>query len=179
MRRLVVLLGGLLVLATANLAIWQKEDLLANGRVVLLPLAPVDPRSLMQGDYMALRFQLAADAFGSAGTRWSIDARKDVLRDGFVVVALDGDGVATFRRIDDGKPLAADEARIRFRVRNGEPKFGTNAFFFQEGHARHYERARFGEIRLAPDGDLLLTALRGAERQRLGPAHSPDRKGPD
>jgi uncharacterized membrane-anchored protein len=176
-RKLVVLLGGLLVLATANLAIWQKEDLLANGRVVLLPLAPVDPRSLMQGDYMALRFQLATDAFRWTGAQWSSESRKDMRQDGFVVAALDGDGVATFRRIDDGNPLAADEVRIRFRVRNGEPKIGTNAFFFQEGHARYYERARFGEIRLAPDGDLLLTALRGAERQRLGPAAAttPDR----
>ena len=175
MRRLVVLLGGLLVLGTANLAIWQKEDLLANGRAVLLPLAPVDPRSLMQGDYMALRFQLASDAFGWTGARWSSGSRKDMLHDGFLVVTVDGDGVAKFRRIDDGKPLAADEVRIRFRVRNGEPKIGTNAFFFQEGHARYYERARFGEIRLAPDGDLLLTALRGEERQRLGPAQSAEK----
>src|SRR5690606_6091689 len=29
------------------------------GQVVVLSLAPVDPRSLMQGDYMALRFAVA------------------------------------------------------------------------------------------------------------------------
>ncbi|MFX7329222.1 GDYXXLXY domain-containing protein, partial [Acinetobacter baumannii] len=34
----------------------QKEMLLKEGQLVLLPLAPVDPRSLMQGDYMALRY---------------------------------------------------------------------------------------------------------------------------
>ena len=59
------LLGGLLVLGIANFAIWQKEDVLANGRTILLELAPVDPRSLMQGDYMALRFRLAADVGAS------------------------------------------------------------------------------------------------------------------
>ena len=40
----------------ANGSIWQREQLLGSGRVVILELAPVDPRSLMQGDYMALTF---------------------------------------------------------------------------------------------------------------------------
>ena len=55
--RTVGVLGGLaLVLAVANGSIWQREQLLGSGRVVILELAPVDPRSLMQGDYMALTF---------------------------------------------------------------------------------------------------------------------------
>ena len=171
MRRLVILLGGLLVLGIANFAIWQKEDVLANGRTILLELAPVDPRSLMQGDYMALRFQVARDAFGWEGGRlFNPERRHEGLRDGFVVVGIDPRGVATFRRLDDGRAPGADEARIRYRVRNGVPKFGTNAFFFQEGHAAHYERARYGEARLAPNGDLLLVALRGTDLEPLGPA---------
>ena len=30
---------------------------MTEGSVILLQTAPIDPRSLMQGDYMALRFQ--------------------------------------------------------------------------------------------------------------------------
>lgn len=40
-------------LGVANGAIWQKEQLISTGRPIFLELAPVDPRSLMQGDYMA------------------------------------------------------------------------------------------------------------------------------
>ena len=57
--RWVVLLTTLAVLVVVNSAIWQKERHIAQGEVVYLELAPVDPRSLMQGDYMALNFALA------------------------------------------------------------------------------------------------------------------------
>ena len=64
MRKAIVLIAGLLILAGVTAAISSKEQLLVTGRVVFLELAPVDPRSLMQGDYMALRFKAANDAFG-------------------------------------------------------------------------------------------------------------------
>ncbi len=69
--------------------------------------------------------------------------------------------------MDEGTPLAPDEVLLRYRVREGEIKFATNAFFFQEGTARRYEGARYGEFRVAPDGELLLTGLRGKELQPL------------
>jgi uncharacterized membrane-anchored protein len=160
-RKLVAILAGLVVLAVVNWSIYEREQLLAEGRVVVLPLAPVDPRSLMQGDYMALRFAVADDA-----------TRREpgqALQDGRIVVALDPHDVGTYVRHDDGSPLAESEAILRYRVRNGEVKFATNAYFFQEGEAERYAQARFGELRVAPDGDAILTGLRGEDLGRLGP----------
>ncbi|UYO75286.1 GDYXXLXY domain-containing protein [Halomonas qinghailakensis] len=57
--RWIVIVATAVVLAVVNWAIWQKEHHLAEGEIVYLELAPVDPRSLMQGDYMALSFALA------------------------------------------------------------------------------------------------------------------------
>jgi uncharacterized membrane-anchored protein len=48
-------------------------------------------------------------------------------------------------------------------------KFATNAYFFQEGTAKAYQRARYGEFRVSPSGELLLTHLRGEQLERLGP----------
>ncbi len=159
MRRFIVILAGIVLLAAVNWGIFARERLLADGRVMLLELVPVDPRSLLQGDYMALRFKVADDAFGREATK-----RKD----GHVVVQIGDDDVGTFVRFDDGTPLAAREARLRYRVRNGLPKFATNAYFFEEGHAADYAKARFGEFRVAPDGEAILTGLRGAEHASLG-----------
>jgi uncharacterized membrane-anchored protein len=159
MRKALVMLAGIAVLAAVNWGIHAREQLLASGRVVLLELAPVDPRSLMQGDYMALRFKVADDAF-----RRVVSDRGD----GYVIVQVGDGDVGTFRRFDDGTPLASSEARLRYRVRNGDPKFATNAFFFEEGHANDYAKARFGEFRVAPNGEAILTGLRDAERQPLG-----------
>ncbi len=162
MRKTIAILAGLAVLGAANWTIYKRERQLAEGAVVLLELAPLDPRSLMQGDYMALRFKVEVDAFGRA--------RKEDLADGRIVVRLDDRGVAAFVRRDAGEPLAPGERLLRYRVREGRVKFATNAFFFQEGHARHYERARYGEFRATPEGELLLTHLRGAALEPLGPS---------
>lgn len=59
MRSKLSLAGLLLVLLAVNLMVLNKESSLAQGRTVFLELAPVDPRSLMQGDYMVLRYALA------------------------------------------------------------------------------------------------------------------------
>ena len=162
MRKWIALVAGVAILALANYSIYSRERLLAEGRAVLLELAPVDPRSLMQGDYMALRFRAADDA------RRGRSSEEDSA-DGRVVLQVDAQGVARYKRIDDGSPLAADEVRLRYRIRAGEVKFATNAFFFQEGDARLYERARYGEFRVGEDGECLLTAMRGAKLERLGP----------
>lgn len=159
MRKTVALVAGLAVLAAANWSIVARERHLAEGRVVLLELAPVDPRSLLQGDYMALRFRAEND-LGAAGR---------VAEDGRMVVRTDGRGVAQFVRRDDGTPLAEDEVALRYRVRAGRVKFATNAFFFQEGTAKLYEPARYGEFRVSRSGELLLTGLRGKDLEPLGP----------
>jgi uncharacterized membrane-anchored protein len=161
MRKVIAILAGLAVLAATNYTIHSRERQLVDGAVVLLELAPVDPRSLMQGDYMALRFKVADNAFGHGP--------QEDARDGRIVVRLDERGVGSFVRRDGGEPLAAGEVLLRYRIRDRHVKFATNAFFFQEGHAQHYAGARYGEFRVSPSGELLLTHLRGENLERLGP----------
>ena len=59
-----IAIGSLIIiLALVNWTIAGKEKHLAEGKTVYLELAPVDPRSLMQGDHMALRFSLANEVY--------------------------------------------------------------------------------------------------------------------
>ncbi|MDH4134738.1 MAG: GDYXXLXY domain-containing protein [Gammaproteobacteria bacterium] len=161
MRKWIALIAGLLMLALANHAIYRKEQLLSQGRVVLLELAPVDPRSLMQGDYMALRYKVADEVFGRGRL-------KQGLHDGRIVLQLDAQGVGRFLRFDDAAALGVDEVRMRYRIRGEQVKFASNAFFFQEGQARLYQGARYGEFRVDAQGEALLTGLRGPDGLVLG-----------
>ena len=53
--------------------------------------------------------------------------------------------------------------QLRYRLRGNQVWLGTNAYFFEEGSARHYERARFGEFRVDRDtGEAVLVGLRDA-----------------
>lgn len=161
MRKLIAVLAGLIILLVVNITIYQREQLLSNGRVVLLELAPVDPRSLMQGDYMALRFKVATDAFPG----WNVERSR---ADGQLVVTIDERGVASFKRVADNTPLANNEALLNYRIRNNQVKFATNAYFFEEGSSQKYQSAHYGEFRVSADGEMLLTNLRDANLTVLG-----------
>lgn len=119
-----------------------------------MPLAPLDPRSLMQGDYMALRFELANDVM-------------DEPAGGVVVVKLDARRVATFVRREDGSPLGPDERRLRYTSRAGRPVFGADAFLFEEGRAKAFEAAKFGGMRVDPRGQLILESLHDEALRRI------------
>ncbi len=172
MRVKLAIFGLLLSLGLVNWSILLKEQHLAEGDIVYLQLAPIDPRSLMQGDYMALRFQLANQVYealpkNKQSKRWRQEVASD---DGFVVVHLDERKIATFKSIDNQQGLAKDDMLLRFRVRNGVVKFATNAYFFQEGHGQYYQAAKFGQFRVDQKGELLLVALFD---QDLKPLYAP------
>jgi uncharacterized membrane-anchored protein len=160
MRKIILILTTLVALVAVNFNIYQREQLITAGRPVLLALAPVDPRSLMQGEYMALRFEVANQAF----------RQKDLktLEDGHLVLSLDEQNRATFSRFAGDSTLADNEVLMRYRIRHGSAKFATNAFFFQEGEANRYTSARFGEFRVARDGEAILIRLRDQELSILG-----------
>jgi uncharacterized membrane-anchored protein len=141
MARRILIAAAVLVLGAVNWSIFAKERIKTNGERVFLALAPVDPRSLMQGDYMALRFEITNDIPAEAG--------------GSVPVKLDSNGVATVN-----PDSSAPGLRIRYRIRNGQVWLGTNAYFFEEGTAQRYENARFGEFRVdRASGEAVLVGL--------------------
>lgn len=170
-RPLVAFIALAFVVICVNVSILGKEKHLDTGRKVLLELAPVDPRSLMQGDYMALRFEVAGklqDALPSLGDSHGWWKKVDA-EDGWVVLDLDGRRVGRFAGVAT-TPANSSEQQINvaFRVRSGTIKFATNAFFFQEGTAENYAQARFGEFRVNDQGEPLLVSLLDENLNQLG-----------
>ena len=146
-----------IILAVVNFSIFSKEQHLKQGDTVYLKLAPVDPRSLMQGDYMALRFEAANQLYNALQSPHSEMVKST--HDGQIVVHLDENKVGTFQAIYQGQPLQENELRLNYRVRDDKIKFATNAFFFEEGTAERYEQARYGEFKVNEKGELLLNAM--------------------
>jgi uncharacterized membrane-anchored protein len=124
----------------------QKETLIGKGTEVLLRLAPVDPRSLMQGDYMALDFEVTR--------KISYDSKS-----GYVVVKVGDDRVAEFVRIQDGKGVNNGEFIIRYKRHNGRLTIGADNYFFQEGSAKKFENAKYGLLKVDSDGNSILVGL--------------------
>ncbi|HBZ08055.1 MAG TPA: hypothetical protein DEP03_17405 [Massilia sp.] len=154
-RRLAIGGAGALVLVVANTAIWEKEALIRNGAPVYVELAPVDPRSLMQGDYMALNYALPPEVALSAADAAMLVARRAP------------NGVATPLRIHEGEALAADEMLIELVRKKGRLMIASDAWYFAEGEAERWSHARYGEFRVDAKGKALLVGLRGPKLEAL------------
>ncbi|MDL2284525.1 GDYXXLXY domain-containing protein [Oxalobacter sp. OttesenSCG-928-P03] len=147
----------------------QKEHLLGSGERIVLDLRPVDPRSLMQGDYMTLRLEVEDLAYQALQQSASREETPGIFLKGTIVVAPDDSGVFRFVRLDDGTPLQEKEARLLYRGKRYGIKIGSGSFFFQEGYGKIFETARYVELRASPNGETLITHLLDEKRERIVP----------
>ena len=166
MGSLALLAGTLLTVLVANGAIWQKQNLIAHGKPLFMALVPVDPRSLMQGDYMRLRFATLNDR--TLPLLEDLGGKRPQ-----VVVQRDARGVGTVQRLHTpAQPLAANEMLLQLTPKDGDWVVVTDAWFFKEGQGPVWQAARFGEFRVLPDGRALLVGLADAALQPI-PAERP------
>ena len=160
---IVAVFGLVAVLIAANHTIWQRQQVVDNGQPVLLDLRPVDPRSLIQGDYMVLRY--AETVFPPRAERAELEAR------GSFVVRLDENDVASFSRFDGGGPLSEREVRLKYKQidRHGTIRLGAESFFFEEGKAETFNGARYGVLHVDDAGNSVLVGLAGEDWQMIRP----------
>ena len=154
-----------LVLAVLNYGIYAREQIMARGETLLLELTPVDPRSLMQGDYMRLAYQIARDA--------PVERLAAGQQRGYLVLRADQHKVARFVRFHGGEALSPGEKLLRFHVlppyslEKRSLRIVPDSFLFQEGHASHYQNARYGVFKFAGANEYLLTGLAAEDRRPL------------
>ncbi len=132
-----------------------KQYVVATGTEVVLQGAPVDPRSLMQGDYAILDYEIAVmpdryESFFEPG-------------DDVIVVLTKRDQVweAVDYLTTDWAPLRSD-VFIRGEMQsNGRIDFGIGTYFVPEGTGREIERAQDLKIRVSvsEDGDATVTGV--------------------
>jgi len=149
LKKTVLGISVIVTLVSVGFSVASRERLLKNGKTVLFELAPVDPRSIMQGDYMTLSYRIT-NAHGD-----SIPSR------GYIVFKADCQNVASrsIRFQKNKEPLSEDEMIIRYFCHKRVISIGSESFFFQEGEAGLYARAKYGGIKVSKDGESILYGL--------------------
>lgn len=148
----------LLQVAAMSLQIGKSEWLLSHGKLIKLQLQPLDPRSLIQGDYVRLRYRISEPPImqDNLETRFS---------KGKITVVLGPNpttNIYEFRReYQSDEQLAADEIRLNGEREGYEGiKYGIETFFVPEGTGRDYElNAKFAEVKVSAGGDAILVRL--------------------
>jgi len=144
--KIILVANLILVLAFFAFSVVQKEMLIGKGTEILLRLAPVDPRSMMQGDYMALNYEIFR----------KIDYRSE---SGYIVVKVGSDRVAEFVRVQSDKDVNDGEHLIRYKRESGRLSVGADNYFFQEGSAPKFEKAKYGLLKVDAEGNSILVGL--------------------
>lgn len=154
----VVLINLIIILGYFNYAVYKKEKHLKNGKIILLELAPVDPRSLIQGDYMDLRYAISD----------SVDF-STIPKRGYCIIKIDNNNIAHRVRFQkDIKPINDNELPLRYYSADGwNIALGAESYFFQEGKAKLYEKAKYGALKVDEDGNCLLVALYDEQRNPI------------
>jgi uncharacterized membrane-anchored protein len=144
-----------------------KQDAeLRDAQTVYLSLMPVDPRSVMQGDYMALNYaiiyQLNQESFDST--------KPQPPKSGSIVLRLDKQNVGTFVRYYTGGNLAPNEHLLKIHRDNGYASVDAESFFIPEGTGDIFNHAAYGELKLLSNGTPLIVALCDKDLHRISAA---------
>ncbi|MVP00613.1 GDYXXLXY domain-containing protein [Paenibacillus lutrae] len=134
------------------------ESLLKNGTSIKLEIEPLDPRSLLQGDYVNLRYTISSPAQSTTG-RLDQESSQSKVK---VVLVPDKDGIYTFGHfLAEGDTLAGGEVVINGEMSGGRfIYYGIETYFVPEGTGLEVERnARYAYVRVNADGDARIEKL--------------------
>ena len=153
--RILIIVNLILLLGYFNWSVYKKEQILKDGRLVLLQLVPVDPRSLMQGDYMRLNYQEASSA--------PVD--EQTATRGYAVLRTDSNQVGEIVRLQNTlEPVNSDELVIKYKI---VLFLGAESFFFEEGQDTLYQKAVYGGLKVNDKGQNLLVGLYDKDFHRI------------
>lgn len=144
LKKIIVSINLLLILSLTGYQIYKEENYRKNNTIIL-PLAPVDPRSLMQGDYMILNFNIEREFNKS---EWKNEKK------GYLKLKIDENGISHFNEYS--QKLAPNSIKFDNRYKF---TMGVDSYFFQDGKDKHFQQARFAQLFLLKDGSLRLDRL--------------------
>ena len=148
--RILIIANLVLLLGYFNWSVYKKELTLKDGQFFLLELAPVDPRSLMQGDYMRLNY---------------LEASSDLINEqtaqrGYAILKTDSNQVGDLVRLQNAlKPVNSEELAIKYKIVRNRIFLGNESFFFEEGQDTLYQNAKYGGLKVDDKGQSLLIGL--------------------
>ena len=144
-RRLWLAVGAVALVQSALLGsmVWDRVQLLKHGREIVLPIVPVDPRSLFRGDYVRLSYDV------SRVPARVIEGRLPRGATVYVTIGRGADGIWTPVKAAPAHdaPGGTEAIVLKGRLEHGGPidgrdsfvRYGIESYFVPEGKGRELE----------------------------------------
>ncbi len=159
LKQILIFANLLLVLIVANALIFNKEHVIKTGQFVLLELEPVDPRSLMQGDYMELRYAVQNNATENFPKR------------GYLILTVDDSSCVIIHRVSEhADSVLVNQIALKYVSNDFRIDFGADSYFFQEGNADLFSQAKYGGIKANRHGNSVLIGLYDKNKNLILPS---------
>ena len=162
-RKIILAVAVLGIFTFFGMDVFEKEKLLKEGELVYFDTRSRDPRSLMQGDYMRLNYNIERDIENALALDTNYNKHQ-----GVVVISPDSQRVARFVRLHhEGQPLHDSEMIVRFKNHKNRPRVGATSYLFEETTAECFSTTRYIAMRIDKNGNGLLTGLHDWDFCRL------------
>ncbi|BBA52411.1 GDYXXLXY domain-containing protein [uncultured Fusobacterium sp.] len=149
MKKLLVVLNLILLIVAFGHSVIREENNLKKN-TFYIKTSPIDPRSLIQGDYMILNYNITDSARKEA----------ENIRKGYIRIRINDLKIAEFIRIDKEYLLPSNnEISIYFQKIDFNIDIGVNSYLFQEGTGNKFQKAEYAEVIELKNGKLRLKCL--------------------
>ena len=181
MKKILIVVNIVLLFVITGFSAQKEESYKKLDSYFYLELRPVDPRSLLQGDYMTLNYDITdkASDFIYNNRTYIYDGENEneveeirelrKLADAkraYIAVRLDKNKVAKFVKITKEKTDEKDLLFIAYKTDGFNVNINANSYLFQEGTGDKYENARYSKVVLV-DNKLRLIDLRDKDFKEI------------
>ncbi len=139
MKTTLIIFNFILLLVLTSFSAFKAESY-RKGDYFYLKLAPVDPRSLIQGDYMILNYEIVDELWAR------LNNTRNNMKVGYIVAKIDENKVAHFIDVVDKPFNDKNLIFIKFKSNSYNIKINADSFLFQEGEAKTYENAKYSKV---------------------------------
>ncbi|MBA62841.1 MAG: hypothetical protein CMJ76_10805 [Planctomycetaceae bacterium] len=181
LKSIVLVITALSTIFYTGILVVQNRMLRESPDTMFLELAPVDPLSLFQGQYMTIEFDIEREQHELV-----LDVTRPESMSRFAVFVLDGDRVGKVSAFLKENPSSAERSTLagnhqgqKIIILNVDLKRVTGnkyaivmkqkQFLFRENQQESYAKARYGYFRVSYDGRCSLEDLAGESFELLSP----------
>ncbi|MBR1141955.1 GDYXXLXY domain-containing protein [Bradyrhizobium sp. AUGA SZCCT0431] len=173
------ILAALLLCGLILAMVYQRAEILRNGREVRLEIVPVDPRDLFRGDYVVLDYRISSidlpkestNAF-TRGQKVFVTLRPDETGKARAVAiaserpAVSGADIVILGTVDAGSVCPPNEQGLRVckpGIRAALVKYGLESYFVPQGEGKKIETTEKARLEVVaavtPSGQAAIKRL--------------------
>jgi len=175
MKKILIVVNIVLLFVITGFSAQKEESYKKLDSYFYLELRPVDPRSLLQGDYMTLNtefiYQNKSYDYYEEEKKEETEQERErrelaEAKKAYIAIRLDGNKVAKFVKLAKEKTDEKDLLFIAYKSNGYSVDINANSYLFQEGTGDKYENARYAKVVLV-DNKLRLIDLRDKDFKEI------------